>query len=234
MSAGDVLVETVRELAGIAVNVLECLAPWSIACKQNVQAVTDFAQAIVDDPVGVLGAMWDGIVQPIEDDWNNGNYGEAIGRGAASVAEVVAGAKGLSKLRVLRFKPRGGSAPIEVAAKTGTVWDDIGATQGSYPGSELPGPSNWQSGIRRYGFTETQRRKWRSICLVLRNSGATKAQIDSATQALLSSLQAAVSEASQGGLVYNQILDVGGWELKFGAPRYPGQVPALFHAVYGR
>lgn len=50
------------------------------------------------DPVGSLGAIWDGIKDPIVDDWNNGNYGEAIGRGIFSIAEVVFGGKGLTKL----------------------------------------------------------------------------------------------------------------------------------------
>lgn len=35
---------------------------------------------------------------PIRDDWNNGNYGEAVGRVGAVVIEAVVGSKGLSKL----------------------------------------------------------------------------------------------------------------------------------------
>ncbi|WP_367305222.1 hypothetical protein [Burkholderia multivorans] len=38
--------------------------------------------------------------------------------------------------------------------------------------------------------------------------------------------------ATQGGVPYNQLIKVGGWELKFSPPRQPGQLPALIHALH--
>jgi filamentous hemagglutinin len=52
-----------------------------------------------------------------------------------------------------------------------------------------------------------------------------------ATQQQLSSLQSAVNTATQGGVPYNQLINVGGWELKFAPPRQPGLLPALIHAL---
>lgn len=53
-----------------------------------------------------------------------------------------------------------------------------------------------------------------------------------ATQQQLSSLQSAVNAATQGGAPYNQLINVGGWELKFSPPRQPGQLPALIQALH--
>ena len=54
-----------------------------------------------------------------------------------------------------------------------------------------------------------------------------------ASQEQLRSLQAAVDLATQNGISYNQLINVGGWELKFAFPKVPGQLPALIHALQG-
>ena len=51
------------------------------------------------------------------------------------------------------------------------------------------------------------------------------------SQAQLSSLQAAMQTATAGGIPYNQLVEVGGWELVFATPRTEGQLPALIHAL---
>ncbi|WP_133908642.1 RHS repeat-associated core domain-containing protein [Actinophytocola oryzae] len=109
----EVAFETLAGIAHMAWNIAECLNPWSDACAENVQAVTDFLGALIDDPLGVLGAIWDGITQPIKEDWNNGDYGEAIGRGFATVAGIVAGAKGAGKLR--SGEPKASYDPAKLA-----------------------------------------------------------------------------------------------------------------------
>ncbi|MGH9381306.1 MAG: hypothetical protein ACRD2Z_11925 [Thermoanaerobaculia bacterium] len=57
-------------------------------------AAAEVVGTIVQDP----GLLVDAVVDPIRDDWNNGNYGEAIGRGAIEVLGVVFGTKGVDKL----------------------------------------------------------------------------------------------------------------------------------------
>jgi filamentous hemagglutinin len=51
------------------------------------------------------------------------------------------------------------------------------------------------------------------------------------TQQQLSSLQTAVNTATQGGVPYNQLINVDGWELKFAPPPQSGLRPALIHAL---
>lgn len=57
-------------------------------------AAADVVGTIAQDP----GLLVDAVVDPIVDDWNNGNYGEAIGRGAIEVLGVVVGTKGVDKV----------------------------------------------------------------------------------------------------------------------------------------
>jgi hypothetical protein len=55
--------------------------------------------------------------------------------------------------------------------------------------------------------------------------------VKAATQAQLSSLQAAVNQVLAAGIKYDQTIKIAGWELKFGAPTKAGQLPALIHAI---
>lgn len=107
----EVLGETVIGALEVTINMLDCLIPWSDACAAHVQTVVGFVDILIHDPLGVLKAIWDGVTQPIKDDWNNGNYGEAIGRGLATVVDTVAGAKGASKFRFGEPKAGAGSGP---------------------------------------------------------------------------------------------------------------------------
>jgi filamentous hemagglutinin len=50
-------------------------------------------------------------------------------------------------------------------------------------------------------------------------------------QAQLTSMEAAVNAATKNGVKFDEIIRIGGWELKFGRPRNPGDLPTLFHAL---
>ncbi|MEV6328658.1 RHS repeat-associated core domain-containing protein [Streptomyces sp. NPDC051909] len=112
-----------------------------------------------------------------------------------------------------------------------TVWDGIKATQPNYPGSDLPRSFELGAGDTRVWVHGNASEHMAEYLSGMAQRGATKAQIDMATQAQLLSLQAAVAEAGRGGLPFDKMVNVGGWELKFGAPRSPGQLPVLFHAM---
>lgn len=60
---------------------------------QRVENAFEVAGTIARNP----GLLVDAVVQPIVEDWNNGNYGEAIGRGAAELVLAVVGTKGIDK-----------------------------------------------------------------------------------------------------------------------------------------
>lgn len=87
-------------------------------------AAADVVGTIADDP----GLLVDAIVDPIIDDWNNGNYGEAIGRGAVEVLGVVLGTKGVDKVgKTARIADAAGDAG-RAARAADTVGDvaDVG------------------------------------------------------------------------------------------------------------
>ncbi|KAF0848801.1 putative T7SS-secreted protein [Nocardia caishijiensis] len=115
---------------------------------------------------------------------------------------------------------------------TGTVWDSIKPTQPNYPGSELPrsfemdadGTPVWVNG----NATEHMAEYLRAIA----ERGATRADVDLATQGQLSSLRAAITEATRDGVPFDRMLTSGGWELKFGQPRFEGGLPVVFHALF--
>lgn len=117
---------------------------------------------------------------------------------------------------------------------TGTVFDSIKATQPTYPGSAIPrsfemtlpnGQNVWVAGNATEHMAEFAQMKAVNY---------TPEAVRLASQEQLTSLQAAVNTATQNGVPYNQLMNVGGWELKFAPPRQPGQLPSLIHALPGQ
>jgi len=115
----------------------------------------------------------------------------------------------------------------------GSVFDDIKATQPNYPGSEIPksfemqlpnGQKVWVHGNATEHFAEFAQSKALNY---------TPEAVRLATQEQLRSLQAAVNAATNNGIIYNEIINFGGWELKFAPPSAPGLLPALIHALFG-
>lgn len=60
---------------------------------QRMEAAADVVSTLARNP----GLLVDAVVDPIVEDWNAGNYGEAIGRGATEVLLAVVGTKGADK-----------------------------------------------------------------------------------------------------------------------------------------
>ncbi|MEF2253195.1 filamentous hemagglutinin N-terminal domain-containing protein [Ralstonia solanacearum] len=159
--------------------------------------------------------------------WTNvaGSY-SAVGQGGGAATTVRAG-PGFSAVDV---------APVTNTAATsskaiGTVWDSITATQPTYPGSVIPqsftmtlpnGQSVWVHGNATEHLAEYAQ-------MVANNNPPEVVRLT--TQQQLASLQGAVNTATQQGVPYNQLINVGGWELKFAPPRQSGQLPALIHAL---
>ena len=75
--------------------VLAMVGPGINACAETVSNTVSYA---LTDPKGFGLALWHGTTDPIVDDWNSGNYGEAIGRGIFAIAELALGTKGATKL----------------------------------------------------------------------------------------------------------------------------------------
>ena len=52
-------------------------------------------------------------------------------------------------------------------------------------------------------------------------------------QALLNSFQSSLKTLASQGYQYNTLYNVGSWELIIGAPAQAGQLPIVYHAVFG-
>ncbi|WP_208860670.1 hemagglutinin repeat-containing protein [Pseudovibrio ascidiaceicola] len=114
--------------------------------------------------------------------------------------------------------------------RTGTVWDDITPTQEVYPGSEIPksfelstksGEKIWVHGNATEHLAEYAQGQAKYY---------TPDVVRLHTQEQIKSMQSAVNSATTNGIEYDEIITVGGWELKFSPPREVGQLPALIHA----
>jgi filamentous hemagglutinin len=109
------------------------------------------------------------------------------------------------------------------------VWNYIKETQEVYPGSVLP---------KSFELTTTTNTIWVhpnatehiAEFIKMKAVNYTPEAVQLATQQQLNSLRTAVSESIKNGVVYDKLLEVGGWELKFSQPRQVGQLPALIHA----
>jgi hypothetical protein len=63
-------------------------------------------------------------------------------------------------------------------------------------------------------------------------TGASSEAVEIASQAQLTSLQAAVGDAARQGIVNRVMMNVGDWQLGFDAPRGSGVLPVIYHALY--
>ncbi|MFI7523948.1 polymorphic toxin-type HINT domain-containing protein [Micromonospora globbae] len=124
-----------------------------------------------------------------------------------------------------------GETPVLVHNCGGTVWDDIKGTQPEIPGTGgLPKSFELAAGDTKVWVHGNASKHIAEYAENMTGRGASPEMVGLGTQQNLRSLQAAVGEAGRGGLTYDKLLNVGGWELKFGAPRQAGMLPALVHA----
>lgn len=91
---GEVLWETVKGVGELAWNGVKAAA-GDQESRDNFAAAWD---AIRNDPGAALSAIWHGIADPIQEDWNAGREGEAIGRAFTEIITSVFGPKGTDKL----------------------------------------------------------------------------------------------------------------------------------------
>lgn len=68
--------------------------------------------AVRDDPVGALGALWHGVTEPIRAEWHHDRQAAAAGRAAAEVASIVVPGKLLAKLKAFRETRALGAAVV--------------------------------------------------------------------------------------------------------------------------
>lgn len=118
----------------------------------------------------------------------------------------------------------------KTAAATGTVWDAIRATQPVWEGTVIPRSFELATESGNIWVHGNATEHLAEYATSMMNRGVSKDLVNMASQAQLQSLQAAVSSVTSQGIEYGKLIKVGGWELKFAAPRQAGQLPALIHA----
>lgn len=91
---GEVLWETVKGIGTLAWDGVQAATGDQETRDKYVAAW----EAITSDPGGALSAIWHGIADPIQEDWEAGREGEAIGRAFTEIASVFFGPKGVDKL----------------------------------------------------------------------------------------------------------------------------------------
>ena len=96
--AGKAAWETVEGLYNMA-KVGSKLSPVGIMTDpegviETAGKIKDTAKAVYDNPL----AVWDAVKEPYTTAWQQGNYGEAIGRGTFEAVSAVLGTKGLDKI----------------------------------------------------------------------------------------------------------------------------------------
>ena len=154
---------------------------------------------------------------------STGAVASGLGFGVETVGP--AGANGFMQARQLlqAQQMRAG----EAAGKTGTVWDNIKATQELNLGTKIP---------KSFELTVNGEKYWV-------NPNATKHMVEYSTrtlshgqmlteQQLLNSFEAAVKEATISGYTYEIPKMYGNWELIFSPAREAGLLPVIKHAVY--
>ena len=93
----DGAVDTVKGVGNLAVGTWNLTGGWLTnpdASKETVKNLGNTVDAVVNHP----GAVLEGIVKPVTEPWQNGEYGKAIGRGGFELAAAVVGTKGLDKV----------------------------------------------------------------------------------------------------------------------------------------
>ena len=109
-----------------------------------------------------------------------------------------------------------------------TVWDNIKITQPMYDGTKIPKSFELTAGGEKFWVHPNGTKHM--VEYITRNPMSHGMPINS--QTLLSSFQNSVSSAVKQGIKYDEIINVGNWELIFSKARGDGLLPVIKHAVY--
>ncbi len=125
----------------------------------------------------------------------------------------------------------GVAAELGGAGAAGTVWGAIRATQPVWEGTVVPRSFELGTSAGKVWVHGNATEHLAEYATSMLAKGVSSELVKVATQAQLSSLQSAVTQVLAAGMKYNQMIQIAGWELKFGAPSRAGQLPALIHAM---
>ncbi|WP_250675736.1 polymorphic toxin-type HINT domain-containing protein [Paraclostridium ghonii] len=108
------------------------------------------------------------------------------------------------------------------------VWDNIKITQPMYDGTKIPKSFELTAGGETFWVHPNGTKHM--VEYITRNPISHGMPINS--QTILLSFQNSVSGVAKQGVKYDEIINVGNWELIFSKPRGNGLLPVIKHAVY--
>ncbi|GAF63513.1 hypothetical protein BTS2_0404 [Bacillus sp. TS-2] len=110
----------------------------------------------------------------------------------------------------------------------GTVWKNIKITQPLYEGTKIP--KSFELVVDGKKFWVHPNGTKHMVEYITRDATTHGMPINS--QTLLSSFQKSVKNGVKKGIKYEEIMNIGTWELIFSKPRGDGLLPVIKHAVY--
>ncbi|MCM0627508.1 hypothetical protein M5J14_23850, partial [Lysinibacillus sp. OL1_EC] len=110
----------------------------------------------------------------------------------------------------------------------GTVWGNIKITQPVYDGTKIP--KSFELAVDGEKFWVHPNGTKHMVEYITRDATTHGMPINS--QTLLTSFESSVKKAVKEGVKYEEIMNVGNWELIFSKPRGDGLLPVIKHAVY--
>jgi filamentous hemagglutinin len=113
---------------------------------------------------------------------------------------------------------------------TGTVWDFVEEPQPVYQGSVIPKSFELTTSGGQKFWVHPNATKHIAEFAQMKAQNYVPDTVRMATQAELTSFKAAVESAIGNGINYNELMMVGGWELKFRRPRQMGALTVIIHA----
>ena len=126
------------------------------------------------------------------------------------------------------------SLNTEGGSKTGTVWDNIKATQDVYPNTNIPksfevdvnGQKMWVHGNATEHIYEDVYKGMAS------GNGTAFTNPNLYTQELMNDFYGALEQATKSGITYGEQINSGNWEFIFAKPRQEVQLPVIKHSMF--
>jgi len=200
--------------------------PYVAAIKGSQQIAEWKSQGLSDEKIHDLALKNDVISSTLSPVDVNGVM-NLLDNGASG-QDVIKFASGLAFNKVVNGKAE--SAAVKASAdivKTGTVFDSIKATQTAIPGTSIP---------KSFELNVNGKTVWvnpnatKHMGEYLTRNGLSHSTTEG-SQAMLTSLQSAIKDASSQGFKFNEKMQVGRWELVF-SQRPTDPYPVLKHALY--
>ena len=123
---------------------------------------------------------------------------------------------------------------VERGSASGTVWDNINATQDCYPNTNIPksfevevnGQKMWVHG------NATEHMYDEVYAKIIAGEGTAYTNPNLYTQRLMSDFYSSLEQATSSGIKYGELISSGNWEFIFAPPRQEGLLPVIKHAQF--